>query len=274
VNNIIIWGRPDLENIKFAIIGGTGAFKTVNRLDKIAIDTKYGKVTLEIIEFHGKKVVLLKRHGFNHSIPPHRINYRANIMALKMIGVKNILATAAVGSLNKKFRPGELVLISDFLDFTYGRENTFFDGTDQKVVHVDMSNPYCLNLRNYIYKASQYTNLPIHNKGAVYVCTQGPRFETPAEISMYRSMGADVVGMTSVPEVILAREAEICYASVAIVTNYAAGITSNILTHQEVLDRMQEASVKIELLFRKTIEMLDINISCSCHSAVISQTNL
>lgn len=269
-----------MENVDFAIIGGTGAFTSTRSGDnsrqkeKIEIGTKYGKVILEIIEINGIKVALLKRHGLNHSIPPHRINYRANIMALKMIGIKKIFATAAVGSLNRGYKPGDLVLLSDFIDFTWGRDITFFDDMGQAVTHIDMTHPYCKFLRNSLFEASQISGISLQSKGATYVCTQGPRFETPAEILMYKHLGADLVGMTSVPEVVLAREAELCYATVAIVTNYAAGISDKPLTHQEVLERMEMSSVNLKTLFTKAIEITDEDRYCSCQVAVSGQKSL
>ena len=266
-----------MNKVDFAIIGGTGAFtesKVLKNKENIEISTEYGKVGLKIIEIGGTRVALLKRHGLKHSIPPHKINYRANIMALKMLGVKRILATAAVGLLNREFKPGELVLVSDFIDFTWGRDTTFFDGVDQEVVHVDMTNPYCLSLSSKLIDAARETDIPLVSEGATYVCTQGPRFETPAEILMYKHLGADLVGMTSVPEVVLAREAEICYATVAIVTNYAAGISDNPLTHQEVLDGMAKASAKIYTLLTKTIEITDKEQPCYCQTAVSRQESL
>ena len=266
-----------MNKVDFAIIGGTGAFtegEELNNRESIEVSTEYGNVNLDIIKIGGTRVALLKRHGQKHSIPPHKINYRANIMALKMLGVKRILTTAAVGLLNREFKPGELVLVSDFMDFTWGRDSTFFDGTGQEVVHVDMTNPYCLYLSGKLIDAAQELKIPLVSEGATYVCTQGPRFETPAEILMYRNLGADLVGMTSVPEVALAREAEICYATVAIVTNYAAGISDNPLTHQEVLERMDMASAKVRTLLTKTIELLDNDKPCYCQTAVSGQESL
>ena len=266
-----------MNKVDFAIIGGTGAFIENEKLgnkENIEISTKYGKVVLDIIEIGETKVALLKRHGLKHSIPPHKINYRANIMALKMLGVKRVLTTAAVGLLNREFKPGELVLVSDYIDFTWGRDTTFFDGEDQEVVHVDMTNPYCISLNSKLIDAAQETGIPLVSEGATYACTQGPRFETPAEILMYKHLGADLVGMTSVPEVVLAREAEMCYATVAIVTNYAAGISDNPLTHQEVLEGMAKASAQVYTLLTKTIEIIDNDKPCYCQTAVSTQESL
>lgn len=263
-----------MNEIYLAIIGGTGAFKKNNKRNHIEINTDYGEVIVEVVTINGKDVALLKRHGASHSIPPHKINYRANIMALKKLGVRKILATAAVGSLTKEFKPGDLVLVNDFIDFTHGRESTFFDGEKQGVVHVDMTNPYCKNLRENLRQAALDCSISLHEKEAIYVCTQGPRFETPAEISMYKQLGAHVVGMTSVPEVVLAREAEICYATVSIITNFAAGVSSTNLTHQEVLERMDESAQKLEKLFNKAVEIIDHQDNCWCHEAVSSQQKL
>ena len=264
----------NLNDIHFAIIGGTGVFRKNDCIDELFVETKYGKVMIEVIQMENTKVALLKRHGVTHTVPPHRINYRANLAALKTIGVKKIVATAAVGSINKCFAPGDLVLLTDYIDFTWGRENTFFDEYGEKVVHVDMTNPYCANLNADIYQASKIAGIPVNNNGAVYVCTQGPRFETSSEISMFCQLGGDLVGMTSVPEVVLAREAEICYATIAVVTNYATGISETQLTHHEVIEKMNKSAQKIEDLLKKTIEITSINVQCSCQIAVSSQTSL
>ena len=266
-----------MNKVDFAIIGGTGVFtedEKLNNKESVEISTEYGKVDVDIVEIGGTKVALLKRHGLKHSIPPHKINYRANIMALKILGVKRILTTAAVGLLNREFKPGELVLVSDFIDFTWGRDATFFDEEGKGVVHVDMTNPYCLSLGKKLIEAARETGIHLVSEGATYVCTQGPRFETPAEILMYKHLGADLVGMTSVPEVALAREVEICYATIAIVTNYAAGISDNPLTHQEVLEEMAKASEKVYTLLTKTIGIIDNDQHCYCQTAVSRQESL
>ncbi len=263
-----------MKGINVAIIGGTGAFKQFNAREKVSVDTKYGKVNLDVVDLEGTSIALLKRHGSNHSIPPHKINYRANIMALKMLGVKRIFATAAVGSLHMDFEPGNLLLITDFIDFTWGRDVTFFDEPGEQVIHVDMTTPYCPKLRENLHHAACLMEIPLRTGKSTYVCTQGPRFETASEISMYGQLGADVVGMTSVPEVILAREAEICYATIAIVTNYATGISQKHLTHQEVLSSMNEAGKKLEILFTKTIQLTKSMESCPCQWAVSSQSKL
>lgn len=252
--------------VNIAIIGGTGVYDP-NILENIVdqeVNTPYGSVKFKVGEYAGKKVAFIPRHGSDHSIPPHLINYRANIWAIKKIGVKNIIATTAVGSLNLDMKPGDFVLVDQFLDFTKNRISTFYDGNGREVVHVDVTEPYCPEVRNFISKAAQETGIAIHNKG-VYVCTDGPRFETPAEIKMYSQLGGDLVGMTNVPEVVLACEAEICYSTVSMVTNFAAGISPQALTHGEVLEAMAQNSKNIQKLIMKAIELIsDDNKICNC----------
>jgi len=208
----------------------------------------------------------MSRHGRDHAIPPHLVNYRANIWALRELGVRKVLATAAVGSLSPDFRLGELVILDQFLDFTKSRPQTFYEGGKQGVLHVDMTEPYCLAVRQVIMEASESLGLPVKN-GACYVCTEGPRFETPAEIRMFQRLGADLVGMTSVPEVVLARELGMCYASIGMVTNEAAGIATHPLTHAEVMESMKELGVKVAQLIQATLELWTPGQNCLCAAA-------
>jgi len=194
------------------------------------------------------------------------VNYRANIWAIHELGVRKILATAAVGSLSSNFWLGDLVLLDQFLDFTKSRPQTFYEGGKQGVLHVDMTEPYCSAVRRVVMNASEQLGLPVKN-GACYVCTEGPRFETPAEIRMFQRLGADLVGMTSVPEVVLARELGMCYASIGMVTNEAAGIAKHPLTHAEVMESMKVLSVKVAQLIQATFELWTPSQSCLCASA-------
>jgi len=255
--------------VKIAVIGGTGVYdpSMLTNIRDETIATPYGDVALKIGSHRGKLVAFMNRHGGGHAIPPHLVNYRANIDALKRLGVKNILATAAVGSLNSFMQPGHLVFTDQFLDFTKSRQYTFYDGGAAGVVHTDMTNPYCSGLREILSRAAQSLGLISHPAG-VYVCCEGPRFETAAEIRMYRLLGGDLVGMTGVPEAQLAREAEICYATIAIATNYAAGISPTNLTHMEVVDMMKQNSENIRKLLMQTIAWIDLDRACECHSAI------
>ncbi|MDN5364615.1 MAG: 5-methylthioadenosine phosphorylase [Eubacteriales bacterium] len=251
-----------------AIIGGTGLYQPelLEEVGEMVVETEYGPVSLKTGKLKGKRVAFLARHGEKHTIPPHLINYRANICALQKIGVKRVLATAATGSLNLEMEPGHMVIINQFIDFTKNRPSTFFDD-GREVVHVDMTEPYCPELRRCLIKAARQLGLP-HHPGGTYVCTEGPRFETPAEIRAYQLLGGHVVGMTNVPEVVLAREAEICYATVAVVTNYAAGISPHPLTHQEVLDAMAKNNENLRRLVLAAIDLIPEERGCECGQAL------
>ncbi|MBU7047258.1 MAG: S-methyl-5'-thioadenosine phosphorylase [Theionarchaea archaeon] len=244
-----------------AIVGGSGVYdpKMLEDVKDLQIETEYGTAAVKSGKFQEKSVFFLTRHGEKHSIPPHMVNYRANIKALQNLKVERIISTSAVGSLRKEMIPGDFVLLDQFIDFTKVRNYTFFD---DEVVHTDFTHPYCPQVREIITRAAADLGISLHVKGT-YVCTEGPRFETPAEIRMFASLGGDVVGMTNVPEVVLAREAKICYASIATVTNFAAGISPSKITHEEVIEIMDKNSEKIKKLISKIIEMIPER-TCEC----------
>lgn len=249
-----------------AIIGGTGVYGTIynSRVEKV--DTKFGKVELDIVNIDGEEIVFLARHGKKHSKPPHLINYKANMMALIEYGVKYIYGTAAVGSCNENYSPGDIVVIKDFMDFTKVRPVTFFEGGDEPVKHVDMSDPYCKNMREKFYLHAKELGLDIKGE-AVYICTEGPRFETASEIKMYRNFG-DVVGMTSVPEVVLAKELGLCYSAIGIITNWCTGIGGEIAIHdiQGSVDKNRE---RITEVFIKVFQEGLDQENCNCKDSII-----
>lgn len=250
-----------------AVIGGTGVYdpQMLKNITQWTVDTPFGTVPVFTGVLADRKVAFIARHGSNHSVPPHLINYRANIMALKTMGVKKIIATSAVGSLDENIKPGHLVVLDQFIDFTKGRVQTFYEGGEKGVLHVDMTNPYCPHLAEEIIKSCPADTV-LHQRGT-YVCTEGPRFETPAEIRMFKMWGGQLVGMTSVPEVVLARELGMCYASIALVTNFAAGISPEPLTHQEVVQTMAQNTVKLQQLIMKVLQNVDLRQDCSCPGA-------
>lgn len=248
--------------MSFGIIGGTGFYDLEGAGHPVEVATAYGVAVANRAVIAGTEVFFLARHGAGHALPPHRVNYRANIAALKKLGVSNILASASVGSMADSMPPGALVTLSQFLDFTKSRPSTLHDGEDGVVVHVDMSEPYCPHLREELRAAAAALDEELGD-GATYVCAEGPRFETPAEIRMFRSLGGDLVGMTNVPEVTLAREAGICYATVAAVTNWAAGISAEPLKHQEVSGFMQSMTPRLRALFTQVVRQ-HREIDCAC----------
>jgi len=236
--------KNEFVDIDISIIGGTGLYELEGlvELDRVKLDTPWGEPSSELIiaELLGKKVIFLARHGLKHTIPPHMVNYRANLWALKECGVKNIIAVAAVGGITDKMAPQTIVIPDQLIDYTYGRKQTFFEQNLLSVTHIDFTEPYCANIRQRLEAAAR--NLGLESiMGGVYAATQGPRLETAAEIERLKRDGADIVGMTGMPEAALARELDINYACCALVVNWAAGCagTSRIVHNemQEIVDK-------------------------------------
>lgn len=244
------------------IIGGSGVYEITQKADKMEkklVKTDYGEVEVSILDIFSKEVAFIPRHASGHSIPPHKINFRANIDALKSVGVTQIIATNSVGSMNLEMPPGSFVIPDDFLDFSQDRKKTFYE---DKVVHIDVTEAYCPTLRDILAKSGDVI------LGGTYVCTEGPRFETPAEIKMFKMLGGDLVGMTGLPEVTLAREREICYNSICIVSNYASGISEQELTIDEVFEMVKEKESELMELIYNFIKNSDDSSDCACHHAL------
>ena len=245
------------------IIGGTGVYEIVtmgDEIDKRVLKTPYGNSPeISIFQLHGKHVAFMPRHAKGHSNPPHMINYRANIYAMKKLGVERILATNAVGSLERSVNPGDFVIPHDFIDFTKIRKGSFYD---DRTVHIDVTEPYCNELRSIIKSSGDVID------GGVYVCTEGPRFETPAEIQMFHMLGGTIVGMTGIPEAVLARELEMCYASICTVSNYAASISPTNLTIDEVFEIMDRKKHDLVKLMDISISKMSEERSCHCMGAL------
>jgi len=208
---------------EIGIIGGSGVYGLVENFEEIRVETPFGAPSDKIAvgNIYGKKVAFLPRHGKQHSLPPHQINYRANIWSLYSLGVKEIITAHAAGSLQKEIKPGSIIVLDQFIDRTSGRKDTFFDGPI--TTHVSTAFPYCERLRNQATKAAKKLKLRIHSQGTVVVIS-GPRFSTAAESLWFTKMGWDVVNMTQYPEVTLARELQICYCALAFPTDYDSGL--------------------------------------------------
>ncbi len=257
----------NLEKVKLAIIGGTGFEELLRNPRPLQIKTPYGLVkSLCVGKVAEQEIVFLPRHGLRHSVPPHMINYRANIYALYKIGVERIVATNAVGAIDKNIRPGDVVIPHDFIDFTKHRCGTFYDKAP--VTHVDVSQPYCPEIRRLLVDTAKKNELNAWEHG-VLACTEGPRYETPAEIEMFRHDGCDIVGMTAFPEVVLARELELCYASICYVSNRAAGMQER-LTVSELSEISKQALPKIKKVLTETVRCLPIKRHglCVCATAL------
>lgn len=235
------------------IIGGSGltGLENLEIVRREVVRTPYGEPSAPIVfgNLGGKEVLFLPRHGPGHTIPPHQINYRANIWALKEVGVSKVIAVAAVGAITN-LEPSLILVPDQIIDYTSGREHTFFDGESRLVTHVDFTNPYCNELREELIEAIKASGI----KGvyqATYAATQGPRFETAAEIKRLKRDGADIVGMTGMPEAGLAREKDLCYATIAVSANPAAGMTDDIIDIRQV-ERNLETGMKY---VRKILEL-------------------
>jgi len=257
--------------VRTGIIGGSGlyAIDGVEVIDRLRFDTPYGSPSDELIltQIDGHEVVFLPRHGRGHTIQPHRINYRANIYAMKMANVERVISISAVGSLREHIEPGHFVIIDQFMDRTSGRDSTFFD--QSIVAHVSMADPVCSSLRQHLLQACRDEGITTHD-GGTYLSMQGPQFSTRAESEMYRMLGMDVIGMTNMPEAKLAREAEMCYATVAMSTDYDCWHEDeadvNVADIVEIMrDNVEKAQRMVLSMFaRKKSE----STSCTCRSAL------
>lgn len=256
--------------MKYAIIGGTGVYSLSGNVREVSVETPYGIIDFSIMEKDGKEIIFLPRHGKDHSRPPHLVNYLGNMWALKEYGVEFIFATVAVGSTRTDIVPGDLVLLRDFIDFTKSRPMTFYDGSSG-VVHVSMQEPYCSMLCGKILNAAIDSKLVSKVKDNIkYVCTEGPRFETAAEINFYSQIGGDVVGMTNVPEVVLAKELSMCYCAVGVVTNMCTGLVNVEATGTEIISIVKDRKEELTNLFVDIILKGDlVPEACSCRSALI-----
>ncbi|MCS7163537.1 MAG: S-methyl-5'-thioadenosine phosphorylase [Thermodesulfovibrio sp.] len=254
--------------MKIGIIGGSGLSETEVKKEIITIKTPFGEPSCpyEIEKLDDREIFFLRRHGNKHSIPPHKVNYRANIYGFKNLGIERIFGIFATGSLNEDMPPGSIVIPDQIIDFTQGmRANTFYE--EGKVVHIDFTEPFCSEMRYYLLETAKEFEINLIPKGT-YICVNGPRLETAAEIRFFRNIGADIIGMTLMPEASLAREVEICYVAVAVVANYAAGISKFPLTVKEVIETMKNSIDKVSLLIRETIRKLPQQRDCFCKNAL------
>lgn len=239
------------------VIAGTG-FYDLPQLTNSATKTltnKYGVATIKSGRWHGVDLIFLTRHGSDHSIPPHLINYRANLMAMQESEVTHIIAINVVGGISPELKPGDLSLIDDFIDFTYGREHTFSDGTQPGVHHVDLTQAYDQRIQDALLMSARSAGITLHEKG-VYAGFNGPRFETPSEIRLASLAGATVVGMTGCPEVSLARELNLAYASLALVVNPAAGLGVKEITLEDINLALEQGKSKAFTVLSGAIKVL------------------
>ncbi|MBC7333018.1 MAG: S-methyl-5'-thioadenosine phosphorylase [Actinobacteria bacterium] len=264
-----------LPQADVGVFGGSGFYSFLKVKEEVDIDTPYGKPSDKIVisELDGLRVAFLPRHGRKHNFPPHMINYRANVFAMKQLGVKQIFGPCASGSLQPWIKPGEFVICDQFVDRTKGRIDTFYDGP--KTTHISMAEPYCPELREILAETARELGISFHEKGTVVVI-QGPRFSTRSESRWFSSQGWEVINMTQYPECYLARELEICYVNISLITDYDVGLEGHPeikpVTHEEVIKVFNQNNDKLRELLFKAIPKVPKVRNCICSQALKGAT--
>lgn len=258
---------------EIGVFGGSGFYTFLDDIQEIKVETPYGQPSgkVAIGNLEGRSVAFLPRHGVNHQLPPHMINYRANIWAMKELGVKRIIGPSACGSLKPDIKPGDFVICDQFVDRTKGRKDTFYDGPIP--THISSAEPYCPQMRKLAYETAVELGINTKNEGTVVVI-QGPRFSSKAESRWFSSMGWDVINMTQYPESILARELEICYVNISLVTDYDVGLEDmpeiESVTAEEVISVFNENCKKIRELIKAMIPKMPRERDKLCSEALKS----
>jgi len=254
---------------KLGIIGGSGLYdiEGFEYLEEIIMQTEYGDPsdTYRVFKYKDVRFYFLNRHGRNHNTPPHKVNYRANIDGFKRLGIDHIISITATGGINSSYKPGDIVIPDDGVDMTSGRLHTYYD--KDLIHHIDFTEPFCPRLRGVLENSAVSADVNAAFNGT-YICTNGPRLETKAEIKAFDRWGADLVGMTLFPECNLAREQELCYANISVITNYAAGISATKLTADEVVEEMGKATEKLKSIISMIPVYFNEERECSCPTAL------
>ena len=261
-----------MEKVSIGVIGGSGLYQMAGLIDvkEVGVETPFGEPSDQLMAgtLDGKRVAFLSRHGRGHRIMPSELNFRANIYAMKKIGVEQIISASAVGSLKEEHKPLDIVIPDQFFDRTNGRISTFFG--EGLVAHISFAHPVCPHLTGLVMEAG--TRAGVHVKrGGSYLCMEGPAFSTVAESNVYRSWGMDIIGMTNLQEAKLAREAEICYVTMALVTDYDCWHPSHdAVTVDQIISILNQNSVNAQKVIRETVRLLDGERQCKCGSALKS----
>ncbi len=258
---------------EIGIFGGSGLYSLVENGESVDLDTKYCKPSdsLMVGELAGRSVAFLPRHGTKHHLPPHRVPYKANIDAMRQLGVTRLVSTAAVGSLRADYMPGDFVFPNQFINLSHGRDDTFFD--DEPVTHVSTAEPYCSEMRQVAIAAGDVSNVKYHPAGTV-VIVSGPRFSTTAESKFFRTIGGAIVNMTQYPEITLAKEMGMCFLGVAAITDYDAGADGSRgispVTFNEVSVRLGSSIEKMKGLLAEIVKSIPEQRSCSCKDSLVN----
>lgn len=249
------------------VFGGTGFYSFLEDVTEVWIETPYGPASdrVALATVGGKRVAFMPRHGKGHTIPPHMINYRANLWAMKELGVTRVISPCAAGSLQPNVKPGDLVICDQFVDRTSGRKDTFYDGP--VTTHISAAEPFCPELRRIAIAEAKNLHLPVHETGTVVVI-QGPRFSTKSESRWFSRQGWEVINMTQYPECVLARELNLCYVNISVITDYDAGLEGHPdvapVTHEEVVRTFQANIGHLKDLLFNVIAAIPVERKCSC----------
>jgi 5'-methylthioadenosine phosphorylase len=256
-----------LPHAEIGIFGGSGFYNWLDHVEEVAVETPYGAPSdrIALAEIDGKQVAFLPRHGKRHQYPPHMINYRANLWAMQSLGVRQLIGPCAAGSLQPQIKPGDFVVVDQFVNRTWGRKDTFFDGP--VTTHLSAADPYCPRLREIAITTAQKLGITVHAKGTVVVI-QGPRFSTRAESKEYSRNGWEVINMTQYPEGWLARELGICYLNLALITDYDVGLEDDPaikpVTHDAVLKVFSSNNDRLKQLLLEMVKILPVTPDCPC----------
>jgi 5'-methylthioadenosine phosphorylase len=255
---------------EIGVFGGSGFYSFLDDVEEVELDTPYGapSAPLMVGEIEGRRVAFLARHGLKHHLPPHRVPYRANVWAMKELGVRRIVGPCAAGSLQAAVKPGHFVICDQLVERTWGRRDTFYDGPE--TTHIGFADPYCPTMREAAIKEGRDLGIDLHERGTVVV-VQGPRFSTKAESDFFRQQGWEVINMTQYPESVLAREQELCYLNVSLITDYDVGVEGEEVepvSHEQVIQVFKENISKLRDLLFKVIPTLPEERTCPCATAL------
>ena len=259
-----------MTTAEVGVFGGSGFYSFLDDVQEVEVDTPFGapSAPLMVGEFEGRRVAFLARHGLKHHLPPHRVPYRANVWAMKELGVRRIVGPCAAGSLQPAVKPGHFVICDQLVERTWGRQDTFYDGPE--TTHIGFAEPYCPTMREAAIKEGRDLGIELHERGTVVV-VQGPRFSTRAESDFFRLQGWEVINMTQYPESVLARELELCYLNVSLITDYDVGVEGEDVepvSHERVIQVFNENISRLRDLLFRVIPTLPEERTCPCATAL------
>ncbi|HEX5949099.1 MAG TPA: S-methyl-5'-thioadenosine phosphorylase [Actinomycetota bacterium] len=259
-----------MTTAEVGVFGGSGFYSFLEDVEEVEVDTPYGAPSAPLVvgEIEGRRVAFLARHGPKHHLPPHKVPYRANVWAMKELGVGRIVGPCAAGSLQSAVKPGHFVICDQLVERTWGRQDTFYDGPE--TTHIGFADPYCPTMREAAIKQGRDLGIELHERGTVVV-VQGPRFSTRAESDFFRGQGWEVINMTQYPESVLARELEICYLNVSLITDYDVGVEGEDVepvSHERVIQVFSENISRLRDLLFRVIPALPEERTCPCATAL------